>query len=89
MANRLPEWKKEFPWLKESPSQALQQTLKDLERAFKNFFEKRADFPRFKKRGSGDSFKFPQGFEIDQGNGRIKVPKLGWMRRSASITTAV
>ena len=40
MANRLPEWKEEFPWLKESPSQALQQSLKDAERAFKNFFEK-------------------------------------------------
>jgi putative transposase len=80
MANLIPEWKKEFEWLKQSPSQALQQSLKDLERAFKNFFEKRADFPRFKKRGTGDSFRFPQGFEIDQGNSRIKQPKLGWVR---------
>ncbi|CAM3654011.1 transposase [Polaromonas hydrogenivorans] len=80
MANRLPEWKKEFGWLKESPSQSLQQSLKDSERAFKNFFEKRADFPRFKKRGSGESFRFPQGFEIDQANSRIKLPKLGWIR---------
>jgi len=80
MANRLPAWKKEFEWLKESPSQALQQSLKDSERAFKNFFEKRAAFPRFKKKGSGESFRFPQGFEIDQGNSRIKCPKLGWIR---------
>ncbi|MEO7159204.1 MAG: transposase [Polaromonas sp.] len=80
MANRLPEWKKEFEWLKESPSQSLQQLLKDSERAFKNFFEKRADFPRFKKKGSGEIFRFPQGFEIDQGNSRIKLPKLGQMR---------
>nr|MDN1554064.1 transposase [Escherichia coli] len=28
----------------------LQQSLKDLERAYKNFFQKRAAFPRFKKR---------------------------------------
>jgi len=47
MASLLPEWKKEFPWLKESPSQTLQHVLKNLERAYKNFFEKRADFPRF------------------------------------------
>jgi putative transposase len=80
MANRLPEWKKEFEWLKESPSQALQQSLKDAERAYKNFFEKRAAFPRFKKKGTGDSFRFPQGFDIDQGNSRIKLPKLGWVR---------
>ena len=82
MANRLPEWKKEFEWLKESPSHTLQQSLKDAERAFKNFFEKRAGFPRFKKRGVGDSFRFPDSrqFEVDQGNSRIKVPKLGWLR---------
>lgn len=82
MANLLPEWKKEFPWLKESPSHALQQSLKDAERAFKNFFEKRAAFPRFKKKGTGDSFRFSDSkqFVIDQSNSRIKFPKLGQMR---------
>jgi putative transposase len=80
MANLLPEWKMELPWLKESPSQALQHALKNLERAYKNFFEKRADFPRFKRKGTGEGLRFPQGFEIDQANGRIKLPKLGWMR---------
>ena len=80
MANLLPAWKREFPWLKESPSQALQHALKNLERAYKNFFEKRADFPRFKRKGTGEGLRFPQGFEIDQANGRIKLPKLGWMR---------
>ena len=82
MANRIAEWKKEFEWLRQSPSHTLQQSLKDAERAYKNFFEKRADFPRFKKKGSGDSFRFPDAkqFVIDQGNGRIKFPKLGWMR---------
>jgi putative transposase len=80
MANQLPEWKQEFAWLRESPSQTLQQTLKNLERAYQNFFEKRADLPRKKKRGRGDSFRYPQGFEIDPTNSRIKLPKLGWIR---------
>ncbi|ABM39176.1 RNA-guided endonuclease InsQ/TnpB family protein [Polaromonas naphthalenivorans] len=80
MANRLPEWKKEFEWLKEPPSQSLQQSLKDSERAFKNFFEKRAGFPQPKKKGRGESFRFPQGFRIDQSNSRTFLPKLGWMR---------
>lgn len=82
MANRLPEWKKEFPWLNDSPSHTLQQALKDADRAYKNFFEKRAGFPRFKKRGGGDSFRYPDSkqFEIDQANSRIKLPKLGWVR---------
>lgn len=80
MANLLPAWKAEFPWLKEAPSQALQHVLKNLDRAFVNFFEKRTDYPRFKKRGLGDSFRFPQGFKLDQGNSRVFLPKLGWLR---------
>ena len=82
MAANLPVWKREtgFEWLKDSPSQALQHALKDLEKAYKNFFEKRADFPRFKKKGMGDSFRYPQGCKLDQGNGRIFLPKLGWLR---------
>ncbi len=80
MANQLPAWKSEFEWLRESPSQALQHALKNLDRAFTNFFEKRAEYPCFKKRGYGDSFRFPQGFKLDQTNSRIFLPKLGWVR---------
>ena len=80
LANLLPAWKSEFPWLKEAPSQVLQHALKNLDRAFVNFFEKRADYPRFKKRGYGDSFRFPQGFKLDQANSRIFLPKLGYIR---------
>jgi putative transposase len=77
----LPTWKEEFPYLKKSPSQTLQQVTKDLERAFKNFFEKRADFPKLKKKGkSSDSFRFPQGYKLEQKNNRIFLPKLGWVR---------
>ena len=67
------------PWLGESPSQTLQQSLKDLERSYTNFFAKRADFPRFKKKGLSSSFRFPQGCKLDQANNRIFLPKLGWM----------
>ncbi len=72
----------EMPWLKDAPCHPLQQALKDLERAYKNFFEKRADFPRFKKKGSGDAFRYPDSKQIrlDQGNDRIFLPKLGWLR---------
>ena len=67
-------------WLSELPSQALQQTLKNLERAYANFFAKRTGFPRFKKKGCSESFRYPQGIKLDQGNSRIFLPKLGWMR---------
>ncbi|WP_140419002.1 RNA-guided endonuclease InsQ/TnpB family protein, partial [Ectopseudomonas oleovorans] len=70
------------PWLKVAPVHPLQHALKDLDRAYQNFFEKRADFPRFKKRGLHDSFRFPDSkqFKLDQGNSRIFLPKLGWLR---------
>lgn len=76
----LPNWKMEHQFLSAVPAQALQQSLKNLERAYTNFFRKRADFPQFKKKGQRESFHIPQGFAIDNQNGRIKLPKLGWMR---------
>jgi len=76
----LPRWKTEFAWLSDVPAQALQQSLKDLERGFSNFFEKRAEFPAFHKKGRKDSFRIPQGFQVDNPNGRIQLPKIGWMR---------
>jgi putative transposase len=80
LCERLTDWKSEFVWLSESPSQALRQALKDMERAYANFFAKRAAFPRFKKKGMGDSYRYPQGFKLDQPNSRVFLPKLGWMR---------
>ena len=80
ISNLLPEWKRELVWLKDCHSQVLQQSLKDLESSFKNFFAKRADFPKFKKKGTKESFRFPQGCKLEQGNGRIFLPKLGWLR---------
>lgn len=82
MAKHLMEWKKDPQtiWLKDAPSQPLQQALMNLDKAYKRFFDKLADHPTFKKRGQRDSFRFPQGFKLDQTNGRIFLPKLGWMR---------
>ena len=82
LSKELTGWKKqpELLWLNDAPSQPLQQALKNLERAYTNFFEKRAAFPRFKKKGQPESIHYPQGVRLDQTNGRIFLPKLGWMR---------
>jgi putative transposase len=60
----------------------LQQALKDLERAYANFFAKRAGFPRFKKKGRSDGFRYPdlKQIKLDQAGSRIFLPKLGWIR---------
>ena len=72
--NKLPELKKEFEWLTEVPSQALQQVALDLSSAFLNFFEKRAKFPKFKKKGNKQSVRFPQGIKLD--GDYLTLPKL-------------
>ncbi|WP_168787370.1 RNA-guided endonuclease InsQ/TnpB family protein [Paraburkholderia aromaticivorans] len=70
------------PWLADAPAHPSQQALKDLERAYTNFFEKRAAFPRFKRKGIGDSFRFPdpKQVKLEQGNSRLFLPKLGYIR---------
>jgi putative transposase len=84
MAKQLTEWRNatETPWLKEAPCHSLQHALKDLEKAYKNFFAKRSGFPRFKKKGNGGSFRYPdpKQIKLDQANSRIFLPKLGWLR---------
>ena len=84
MAKRLTAWRTgtDTPWLKDAPCHPLQHALRDLEKAYTNFFASRAAFPKFKKKGQGDSFRYPdpKQFKLDQGNSRIFLPKLGWMR---------
>jgi putative transposase len=81
MATELLKWKKKYPFLKEVPSQTLQQRLMDLDRAIRDAFDKSnpKKFPVFKKKfRSRESFRFPQGFKIE--NRRIFLPKFGWAR---------
>jgi putative transposase len=84
MAKRLTQWRnsEETPWLKDAPVHAQQHALKHLERAYTNFFKGHASFPRFKRKGEHDGFLYPDKKQIavDRESGRIKVPKLGWLR---------
>lgn len=73
----LPELKKARPWFAEIDSTVLQQNIKRLDTAYKNFFEGRG-FPTFKNRSNFTSFTFAVGIKI-QGN-KIYLPKIGWMR---------
>jgi putative transposase len=78
----------ETNWLREVDSQALQESLRDLERSFTNFFEKRAGFPKFKKkRQQRDAFRIPQRVKID--GERVYCPKVGWIRLRLSQPVTV
>lgn len=72
--------KREFPFVKEPPSQTLQQAIHDLHKAFKNFFEGRAGFPAFRRKGQNDSFRYPDPKQIKIEGERIFLPKAGWTR---------
>ena len=68
----------ETMWLKEADSQVLQAKIEDLERAYKNCFEKRAKFPRFKSKRDGHSIRYPQRVKFDENF--TYLPKVGWVK---------
>lgn len=95
-ANNLKELKKEFEWLNEVDSISLQQTLKDLDQAYKNFFRRvkqgESGFPKFKsKRNNKQSYrtqfiKTISGGNIRIENNKILLPKLKWIKFANSRT---
>ncbi|MEQ9354849.1 RNA-guided endonuclease InsQ/TnpB family protein [Coleofasciculus sp. F4-SAH-05] len=77
----LPKLKKqeETEWLSECYSQVLQSTTLNLVTAYKNFFEGRARYPRFKAKRNRQSIQYPQSVKIADGclkfPGRVGVVK--------------
>ncbi|MGK7894597.1 MAG: RNA-guided endonuclease InsQ/TnpB family protein [Xenococcus sp. (in: cyanobacteria)] len=60
----------------------MQKSLKNLSQALKEAFDKTnpKQFPKFKKKGQSEGFRYPQGFKVDNDNGRVFLPKIGWVR---------
>ncbi len=77
-------------WLAEGPIHPQQQVLRRLDEAFRRLFAKTGGFPSFKRRGAEPGIRFPdpKQFAIDSTNGRIKLPKLGWIRLRMSQPVA-
>lgn len=82
----LPAWKAECPWLADADSHALQQAVRDLCRAYDNFFRNPGKFglPRFKsKRAGRKSYRTNWGISVVDG-GHVRLPKLGCVRARIS-----
>lgn len=77
MKKWIPQLKKqeETEWLKETYSQSLQSSVINLGIAFKNFFEKRGGYPRFKSKYGKQSLQYPQNVKV-LSNG-LHLPKIG------------
>lgn len=89
-AKLLTALKKQFEWLKEVDAHSLQSSLRNLDDAFKRFFKKQNDAPRFKsKRNKVQSYttkieKKNQLPEVSIQGNKVKLPKLGWVRFAKS-----
>ena len=84
----LPKWKSVLPWLKDVSAQSLQQSIRDLDRAYQNFFRRvkrgeKPGFPKWKsKKDHTQSFRMPangRAVEVID-NRHVKLPKLGKVR---------
>jgi len=65
-------------WLKKADSQALQQSVANMDSAYKHFF-KGGGYPKFKsKHHSRQSFQYPQRVKIE--NNKVYLPKVGWVK---------
>ncbi|WP_208492327.1 RNA-guided endonuclease TnpB family protein [aff. Roholtiella sp. LEGE 12411] len=72
----LPQLKVEYPWLKQDCySSVLQCVAINLDKAYKNFFEGRARFPKFKSKFDRQSIHYPQSVTVV--DGKLKIPKIG------------
>ena len=72
---QITDLKKDIEWLNESPSQALQMSIRNLDNAYTNFF-RGAGFPKFKSKYSKQSFQLPQGVKLSENKKQIYIPKL-------------
>jgi putative transposase len=90
-------WKKDpdLPWLKDVSCVPLQQSLRHLQTAYRNFFAKRAEYPRFKaKRGEQGAEFTRSAFRWDGKQLNLTLAKIGhlrvrWSRQFASEPSTV
>ena len=74
----------EFVWIKEVSSKSVRQSIMNAQKAFKNFFDKKANFPKWKKKNNSDVKMYfvrtDKKAMIYSERHRIKIPTLGWVR---------
>lgn len=95
LIKQLTQKKKELEWLKEVEAHALQQSLLDLDKAYKNFFREHKGFPKYHKKGIKESYRTLDASYVTRH--KIKLPKIGevkvaeklkkkWNIRNATIS---
>ena len=83
LAKQLTSLKKqnEYKWLNGVTNESLQQSLRCLDTAYKNFFRTKKGFPKFKsKHNNKDCCKFIQNVHFDFKKQQVKIPKVGLVK---------
>lgn len=84
LSGELSDLRKSVDWIGAVSQTAQNQALIDLDRAFANFFEGRAGYPRPRRKGRDDAFRHVgREIAVRKLNARwseVKVPKIGWVR---------
>ena len=75
LIGQLPELKTQCAWLNDVDSQALQQSVINLDKAFTQFFKGHASFPKFKNKHTTQSFRNPHGGKVEIKQGKLYQPK--------------
>lgn len=75
LIRQLTDLKNEFTWLKQVDSQSLQQAVINLDKAFNQFFNGHASFPKFKNKYATQSFRNPHGKAVTIKHGKLCQPK--------------
>ena len=71
----------EYKWLKNVPSECLQQSLRNLDNAYTQFFKAKKGFPKFKsKKRSKNCSKYLNAVKFDFENWKVRIPKCGWVK---------
>jgi putative transposase len=87
--------REDHAWLNDVSSVPLQQSLRHLQTAFGNFFEKRAKYPKFKKKYGDQAADYAStAFKWDADNRNLTLAKVGrldihWSRTFKSTPTTV
>src|SRR6266436_1049897 len=82
----LTQWKRTpgHEWLAEVPATCLTQCLRDQDAAYRNFFARRARYPKFKRKSAGASLRF-QDAGTAWARGVVSLPKLGSLKLAESL----
>ena len=75
----------EHKWLNDIPNVCLQQSLRNLDNAYTQFFKAKKGFPKFKsKRHSKNAAKYISSVQFDFTGWKVKIPKCGWVKLCAN-----